>query len=642
MSWYSIQANEDDLATISIHDEIGGFGISANQFMRDLDAIGDRRLHLSIHSPGGSVLDGWAIYNRLLEHKRDVTAKVEGYAGSMASVILLAANHRVMPENSWQMIHYPYAAIQGTAEEMANYSEQLAKIEKGIVAAYVKRTGLEESEIRDMLKKESFLSAEESEAFGFADEVTEGVAMAACSDWNLPSSRPKNFQIAAKAKPINNNQPDLIPMDSNKDKPEAPAINVKEVRDQERARIAEISAIGQRFRVAEKEINDAIDGGKDVNDFRKEVTDNFNPEKFNNLKVDGGSNDSAFIDDKDVKQFSVAKAMRETLEGRGLTGVEREVQDELSSRFMSATGKAPEGFLLPANLTHGEPKATHTVTTGTAGGNTVFDEPRPLLDQVLYDYSLMDALGVTTFRDATGNLSFPRLTADLSGTWDAETDTISPADMTFATNLSMSPKRVGAMTGVSKQLLLQSNEDIEAFVNRRIAQALGRAIDRGAITGSGSSDQPAGVLSASGTDSYTWVTGSSCYVNIVDQWKDLRDNSVAMANVRWLADEAVAADWMKEPKESGQAIFCLEGNPGGLQYALGFPFYTHVDVTNPKVILGDFSEAAVAFWGGIEVIVDPYSKKNSGYVEIAANAFADVGLLQPTAFVIGNDGTDHA
>ena len=88
-SWYSIQAKGAE-AKISIHDEIGLYGVDAKTFMAELDALeGVEAINLSIHSPGGDVIEGWAMYNKLVDHPAHVTAKVEGFAGSIASVILI-------------------------------------------------------------------------------------------------------------------------------------------------------------------------------------------------------------------------------------------------------------------------------------------------------------------------------------------------------------------------------------------------------------------------------------------------------------------------------------------------------------------------------------------------------------------------
>ena len=109
MNWYNIKAKSDTSAEISIYDEIGGWGISAQQFSQEFKALGNnlKQIDLHIHSPGGDVFDGIAIYNLLKNHPANKTVYIDGLAASMASVIAMAGNEIIMPENAMMMIHKP-------------------------------------------------------------------------------------------------------------------------------------------------------------------------------------------------------------------------------------------------------------------------------------------------------------------------------------------------------------------------------------------------------------------------------------------------------------------------------------------------------------------------------------------------------
>jgi ATP-dependent Clp endopeptidase proteolytic subunit ClpP len=182
-TWYNIKAKEDDegkYAVVSIHDEIGAWGIRASQFMADLRALGDvSRIELSIHSPGGDVLDGWAIYNSIKRSSAHVKARVEGLAASMASVILMAADEIEIPENAFVMIHEPWGFAMGDAEEMRETAELLEKMAGGIVSAYTERTGQPEEDVRSLMKKETWMTGEEAVNLGFADKVLAKTQIAA-------------------------------------------------------------------------------------------------------------------------------------------------------------------------------------------------------------------------------------------------------------------------------------------------------------------------------------------------------------------------------------------------------------------------------------------------------------------------------
>jgi ATP-dependent protease ClpP protease subunit len=183
-SWYRITAaaaaDESAPVEVSIHDEIGAWGVSAKGFLAELkEQAKGRDVELSLHSPGGEVFDGWAIYNALKRHEGEVTVKVEGLAASMASVIAMAGDRVTMPENSYLMIHNPWSVAVGDAGEMREVADLLEKLGDGIVGAYAKRAGMDEDEVRTLMDAETWLTGREAVEMGFADVVEEPVAMAA-------------------------------------------------------------------------------------------------------------------------------------------------------------------------------------------------------------------------------------------------------------------------------------------------------------------------------------------------------------------------------------------------------------------------------------------------------------------------------
>lgn len=158
-SWYTIKASTDDgSATISIYEEIGGWGITAQQFSEDLKALGDiAHINLHIHSPGGDVFDGIAIYNLLNKHPAKITVNIDGLAASMASVIAMAGDRIVMPENALMMIHKPWGISGGNANDMRDYAELLDKVESVLIPAYARKTGKSAESLAAMLDSETWM-----------------------------------------------------------------------------------------------------------------------------------------------------------------------------------------------------------------------------------------------------------------------------------------------------------------------------------------------------------------------------------------------------------------------------------------------------------------------------------------------------
>lgn len=195
--WYSMKAlATPGEAEIDILDEIGGWGISAKQFKSDLDALGKlEKISLNISSPGGDTVEGAAIYNFLEASGAKITARIVGMAASMASIIAMAADKIIMPENTLLMIHNPWMMTWGDAEKIRKDADLLDKVKTQLMSAYMKRTAKTEAEISALLDAETWLTAKEAAEIFNNVEVVESLAVAACV-----VARPfKNLPESAKA-----------------------------------------------------------------------------------------------------------------------------------------------------------------------------------------------------------------------------------------------------------------------------------------------------------------------------------------------------------------------------------------------------------------------------------------------------------
>jgi len=184
-NWYQITATKNS-AEILIYEQIGenfwGEGVSAKQFVKDLNALDVKTITVRINSPGGNVFDGNAIYNALTAHKADIQVKIDGIAASIASVIAMAGDTVEMPENAMMMIHDPAGRVWGTAEDMIKMAAALGKIKTGLVAAYRGKTRMADDDIAAMMTEETWMTAAEAVEYGFADSMIERVNVQANFD----------------------------------------------------------------------------------------------------------------------------------------------------------------------------------------------------------------------------------------------------------------------------------------------------------------------------------------------------------------------------------------------------------------------------------------------------------------------------
>jgi len=189
--WYEIKAETGSAADIWIYEEIGenfwGEGLTAKQFVTDLAALSVDHIALHINSPGGNVFDGQAIYNALQRHPARVTSHVEGLAASIASVVALAGDTVEMAENALFMIHDPYGMAMGTAADMRQMAEVLDKVRGTILGVYERKSGGDPEAILEAMAAETWYTAAEARAAGYADSVAAPVKAAALTRFDFNS-----------------------------------------------------------------------------------------------------------------------------------------------------------------------------------------------------------------------------------------------------------------------------------------------------------------------------------------------------------------------------------------------------------------------------------------------------------------------
>lgn len=188
-NWYRISAAVGAKPIeIAIYDIIGYWGVSAKSFLDDAKAKGvfdAKSLNLRIHSPGGDVMDGLAIYNTLSRLSARIDIYIDGIAASMASVIACLPNATVhMPENAWMMIHKPWGGACGNADDMRDTADWLDRNEAMLLSIYEKKTGKSRDELAAMLTEETWLDGTQAVEMGFANVLEAPLQAAAAINHN--------------------------------------------------------------------------------------------------------------------------------------------------------------------------------------------------------------------------------------------------------------------------------------------------------------------------------------------------------------------------------------------------------------------------------------------------------------------------
>lgn len=206
--WYRIENKAGDTAEILIYDEIGYFGVTAQDFVNDLSGITAKNISVRLNSPGGDVFDGIAIYNAIKRHPSKCTVTVDGIAASAASFIAQAGDRVVMTRNSQMMIHDAWGLCVGNASDMREVADLLDRFSANIADIYTQRAGGTVDLWRTRMKAETWYSAQEAVDAGLADEI-EGASEAPENSFDLSVF---NYAGRANAPTPEHTRPDYTQM----------------------------------------------------------------------------------------------------------------------------------------------------------------------------------------------------------------------------------------------------------------------------------------------------------------------------------------------------------------------------------------------------------------------------------------------
>lgn len=202
--FWDIKAKKDnpDVGELTLYGDISsvswwGDEVTPKQFKADLDALGDiKNLDIYVNSGGGEVFAGMAIYSMIKRHKAYKTAYIDGLAASIASVIIMAADKRVIPENAMIMIHNCSTFAAGNKFELRKIADDLEKIDQSIKGTYTEKTGKTIEEITAYMDAETWFTASEAVEMGFADELQAEKKLAASVKGGILMLNSQEFDLS--------------------------------------------------------------------------------------------------------------------------------------------------------------------------------------------------------------------------------------------------------------------------------------------------------------------------------------------------------------------------------------------------------------------------------------------------------------
>ena len=345
--------------------------------------------------------------------------------------------------------------------------------------------------------------------------------------------------------------------------------------------------------------------------------------------------------DKVRSEYRMLKAMQDIALRNGLTGLEKEMAEE-AQRENRALGFSSSGNLLVPSMIR-RPRAMEQrdmlAETTTAGGYTVQTDIGTLIP-ILEPRLVVQSLGATMLMGLSGNIDFPRNDADATALWNSETGSADETSPTFD-RLQLAPERLAAFTDVSKQVMIQSTIDMENFVRRRLNFAIGRALDTAALSGAGSGNEPLGIDLTPNISTVTAGNAALTWAKTVEFETKIATENADYGRLGYLFHPAVAGTLKTIKRDIAGNGFIWEGANNGTGTVNGYRALTSTLVPgagiNYTAYFGNWEELIVAQWGGLDIMVNPYTKAKEATIEVIVNSWWDVGVKHPASFCVATD-----
>jgi len=387
-----------------------------------------------------------------------------------------------------------------------------------------------------------------------------------------------------------------------------------------------------------------IGGEADFDSFRTEALDSFEGVS----RVDEGTTAEIGMGKKDLSKYSLARAIYLRGMGKALDGIEKEASDAQAKSLH----RDADGFFIPEDWSNRSLQEIHGLSTSqvralaagnfaSAGALIGTDLLAGSLVELLRNKAVVMSLGPTHLGGLVGNVAIPKQVGGATAYWLSEGGSVTASDQSFA-QVGLTPHRLVAQTAFDKQLVAQASVSVEAIVRNDIALVMAIKKDLAALTGSGASGEPLGILNTTGVQTVT-ISGAVTWANILDY-----ENKLATANADqtgtpvWLTNPAVRAKLKAAVKVSASTFAnFIWGDMTGGNTVNGYASY----VTNQIGVAGTGayylyyfvpSELIVADWAGIDVVVNPFSLDSTGQIRTTVTQWTDIAVRHPAAFVVSS------
>lgn len=425
-------------------------------------------------------------------------------------------------------------------------------------------------------------------------------------------------------------KPEMDPKDQNTPAPVDAAAERSKGAEVERARVRSIVEMGEKYGAPEL-ARDAVKDGLSVADFQQRLLEHVNGKIQRPLSEQMRDADVG-LTDKEARNFSFLKVIRALVDPTDRRAQEAAAFEFEASRAAAAKrGKESDKFVIPSDVLT---RALNTSTTGTASGDTGgFSIATTLMSQsfidILRNRATIMQLG-TVMGGLQGNIDIPKQVAAAQGYWVGEDGDATESNLDLG-QIGLSPKTVAAYSEITRKLMVQSSLDVEALVRADLAKALALTIDKAGYYGTGSANQPLGIANHTGINAVNFAAVQPTFAELVEMETQVALDNADVASMAYVGNAAFRGYCKTALKFPGVAGTIWE--PGNT--VNGYRTEVTNQIETGDVFMGNFSDLLVAMWGGLELLVDPYSNSKKGRLRVVVFQDVDFALRRTQSFCLG-------
>ncbi|MGB0530199.1 MAG: phage major capsid protein, partial [Synechococcus sp.] len=392
----------------------------------------------------------------------------------------------------------------------------------------------------------------------------------------------------------------------------------------ERSRIAEVTSLCNKHGMEDLG-RQLVESGRSINEARAAVLEKLNvkEEPVNMKAAEIG------LTEKESRSFSFLRAINYLANPTDRAAREAAAFEiEASEAAADKLGRASRGITIPVDVM----RRDLNVGTASAGGNLVETEldSANFID-LLRNASALDQAGATVLTGLSGNVNIPRQSGAATAYWVAESGSPTESQQTID-QVALTPKTCGAFTDFSRKLMIQSSIDVENMVRNDLARVLALEIDRVGLYGSGSSNQPLGLKDTTGVLTEDFSANTPTFAEVVALESDVSGANALLGSPVYVMNAAMAGSLKTATKDSGSGQFILQGGEVN-----GYRAVISNQVASNDLWFGNFSDLIIAYFSGLDLMVDPFTGSTSGTVRVVALQDVDIAARHGASFSRGNN-----